>query len=389
MAPELWLMSHGADPRSDVYGLGCTLYELLVGAAPFARSEWPTRGQKMLAHALVPPPPIRELRPEVPEALADVLDRLLAKCPADRYATPADVARALEPFARGHDLRALGAPDRSAPPSSASSGQAGPKPIGGIPRWNGTLPPRISKPIAVPAVLTVLTVLLLARTFLSRWPRPESAPAPVQEALAPPPTPLVRTGELVPATLTIHLYRIGVGLDDVEHQGRIGDPREGPQGAAAVDQHWVVAASFDEPLYPFLIAINPDGTCEPLFPEEGSDSSARSRFQYPSGSGYLELKQDGLLGLILLGSRRPLSADEALATIRLDAGAWRRERTGIPWLFDGERCEPLVRDRAGGLGNLSHGLEPFTDLCLTLARQPGFAAVRAVAFPVKAAAPNP
>jgi len=97
MAPELWLMSHGADPRSDVYGLGCTLYELLAGSAPFARSEWPTRGQKMLAHALVPPPPIRELRPEVPEALAAVLDRLLAKCPADRYATPADVARALEP----------------------------------------------------------------------------------------------------------------------------------------------------------------------------------------------------------------------------------------------------------------------------------------------------
>jgi hypothetical protein len=347
----------------------------------------------MLAHALVPPPPIRELRPEVPEALAAVLDRLLAKCPADRYATPADVARALEPFARGHDLRALAAPDRSAPSSSVSFGPAGPKPIGTMPQRDESLPPRISKPIAVPAFLTVLTVLLLACTILNRWPRSESAPAPVpgpvEQALAPPPTPAVRTGELVPATLTINLYRIGMGLDDLEHQGRIGDPREGPQGAAAVDQHWVVAAAFDEPLFPSLIAINSDGTCEPLFPEEGSDSSARSGFQYPSGSRYLELKQGGLLGLILLGSRRPLSTAEALAMIRVDAAAWRKERTGISWLFDGERCEPLVRDRAGGLGNISHGLEPFTDVCLTLARQPGLAVVRAVAFPVKAAAPNP
>ena len=53
------------------------------------------------------PVPIRELRPDVPANLAAVLDRMLAKQPADRFATPAEVARALAPFAAASDLTRL------------------------------------------------------------------------------------------------------------------------------------------------------------------------------------------------------------------------------------------------------------------------------------------
>lgn len=75
--------------------------------------------------------------------------------------------------------------------------------------------------------------------------------------------------------------------------------------------------------------------------------------------------------------------------VRVDAKAWSQAWTGIPWLFDGERCEPLVRDRDGGIGKMSHGLKPFTDLCMSVSARPEVVAVRAVAFPVKRAPGKP
>jgi serine/threonine protein kinase len=402
MAPEQWLMSRDADIRADVYGLGCTLYELLAGRAPYARSEWETRQEKMLAHALVSPPPIRELRPEVPDALAAIIERMLAKSRRDRYATPADVARALKPFTTGHDLPALLPPDQFVPTTAVvaepfvadrtGSEGAQPAPRWWVPQWDWSHPPTFSKPIAVPAILALVTVLLLAQTIWNRWQRRDPDPAPVRGNLQKTPVPsraaAVRTGDLVPATLTVRLYRLGPGPDDLKELGRIGDPRDGPQGAAVEDLRIVVEASFAEPLFPYLIAVNPDGTCEPQFPQQGSDASVRKEFEYPSGDDYLSL-EDGLLGLILLGSRRPLSAAEAMGTIRVNAEAWRQATTGTPWLFDGERCEPLVRDRGGGFGKVSHGLKPFTDLCMSVSTRPEIAAVRAVAFPVKPAPKKP
>ena len=187
--------------------------------------------------------------------------------------------------------------------------------------------------------------------------------------------------------MSIRLYRVGEEPDDLEDLGRIGDPRDGPQGAAVAELRIVVEADFAEPLFPYLLAINPDGTRQLLFPEEASAISLRKRFQCPAGDHYLPL-EDGLVGLILLGSRRPLSADVASDMIRVDAEAWRLIRTHASWLFDGERCEPLVRDRDGGLGKVSHGLKPFTELCMAVSCRPAIAAVRAVAFPVKPAPKN-
>jgi hypothetical protein len=61
----------------------------------------------LLAHVQRSVPPVRGRRPEVPEALAAVLDRMLAKQPDQRFATPAEVAAALEPLARDSNLRGL------------------------------------------------------------------------------------------------------------------------------------------------------------------------------------------------------------------------------------------------------------------------------------------
>jgi serine/threonine protein kinase len=92
ISPEQARDPRDADMRSDIYSLGCTLFYMLTGRAPF--SEAPAL-QKLLQHQSEAPPDVRELRPEVPDALAAVLDRMLAKRPEDRFANPTELAAAL------------------------------------------------------------------------------------------------------------------------------------------------------------------------------------------------------------------------------------------------------------------------------------------------------
>lgn len=103
-APEQWESSRDVDIRADIYSLGCTLYYLLVGQSPFPSSKYSTTMQQMWAHTQAPRPPISELRPDVPEAVAAVVNRMLATSADERYSTPAEVAAALQPFVEGCDL---------------------------------------------------------------------------------------------------------------------------------------------------------------------------------------------------------------------------------------------------------------------------------------------
>jgi WD40 repeat protein len=97
MAPEQAEDARRADVRSDVYSLGCTLFYLLAKQVPYP-AETPM--QKILAHRERPLPAITEFRSDVPPGLVQVLGRLLGKRPEERYATPAEVAEALRPFAQ-------------------------------------------------------------------------------------------------------------------------------------------------------------------------------------------------------------------------------------------------------------------------------------------------
>jgi serine/threonine protein kinase len=122
LAPEQARDSRRVDIRADIYSLGCTLYHLLTGQAPFRGMSL---AEVVLRHQLEEPLPIEQVRPGVPPEVQDILNKMLAKHPEERYQTPAELAKSLAPWAAlepgelaswmaGKD-RALSAPDDAAP----------------------------------------------------------------------------------------------------------------------------------------------------------------------------------------------------------------------------------------------------------------------------------
>jgi len=93
MSPEQTLDTRHVDGRTDIYSLGCTLYYLLAGQPPFGGESMT---EKMLAHREDPIPSLRAARPDVPEALEEAFQKMLAKEPDRRQASMAEVIADLE-----------------------------------------------------------------------------------------------------------------------------------------------------------------------------------------------------------------------------------------------------------------------------------------------------
>lgn len=117
MAPEQWEDAHAADTRTDLYALGCTLFFLLVGRAPYATEQYRTAVGKMKGHVTGTIPSLRAARADVPEPVAAIYERLLAKSPSDRFQTAAELVEALTPFVT---TKASAVPARERTTESAS-----------------------------------------------------------------------------------------------------------------------------------------------------------------------------------------------------------------------------------------------------------------------------
>jgi serine/threonine-protein kinase len=96
MSPEQMRSSRDVDARSDVWAFGVVLFELLTKRWPYEAETMP---ELVLKVVTAPPEPLGRLRPDIPQAMVDVVERCLRKDPAERYANAAELAMALEPLA--------------------------------------------------------------------------------------------------------------------------------------------------------------------------------------------------------------------------------------------------------------------------------------------------
>ncbi|MDI3283517.1 serine/threonine-protein kinase [Polyangium sp. 15x6] len=97
MSPEQLRATRDADPRSDIWSIGVTLYELIAGEGPF---PWQSLPELCAAILKDPPMPLKERLPDVPPGLDAAVLRCLQKNPADRYANIGELAVALSPFGK-------------------------------------------------------------------------------------------------------------------------------------------------------------------------------------------------------------------------------------------------------------------------------------------------
>jgi len=194
VAPEQVANSHSVDIRADIYGLGATFYFLLAGHPPFPVG---TVSQKLLWHRTKEPTPIQQIRPEVPDGLAAILARMMAKDPKVRYQTPAQVAAELEPWLSPNvplpvdeempQLSAAameGAEQPEDPPSEPPMAEepelvgAGVTARGGMPK-----PEKRSGPFGAPAARAVQSPF--AAPAVSPWNAPLPNPFPATPARQP------------------------------------------------------------------------------------------------------------------------------------------------------------------------------------------------------------
>jgi serine/threonine protein kinase len=111
ISPEQALEPRSADTRSDIYSLGCTFYHAMTGQSPVPEG---TAAKKLYHHQHVAAPDPRSLNPSIPQSVSDVLARMMAKNPDDRYQRPEHLV---------HDVRALTIPPDPGPNPGRSSAE--------------------------------------------------------------------------------------------------------------------------------------------------------------------------------------------------------------------------------------------------------------------------
>jgi len=377
LAPEQWDNPQSADTRADVYGLGCTLYHLLAGQPPFPAEKYKTILAKMQAHHEVPAPAITQFRADAPAELGAIIARMLAKNPADRFGSPAEVVEALRPFAKGSNLgqlyRESGHSDAGvevAPAEAAATSGAGmwetdpdrPRPVSRQIR-----PDRRRRSIVILAACLAPVIGFLA---WMRFHEPQVT---------------------LPAILVIKELR-------VDHYRDKGNRLMGSLDKSSIQVNELddvrIAAELSAPGYAYLIAFNPRGAKEVeqlCYPEDdlggqGAPSvrpEAKSKIQYPRATYTFQVEPAGLQAFVLAASSKPLPPyQEWRDTVKKIPWHTEQKEVGFGrWFFDGKAIERLPRER-GRVEPKEFVPESFENLCRFFRNRPEFESVKAIAFTV-------
>ncbi|MCS6865003.1 MAG: protein kinase, partial [Gemmataceae bacterium] len=228
LAPEQALDSHTVDIRADIYSLGATFYYLLTGSPPFPEGSV---AQKLIWHQNRMPRSIKSIRPEVPDEIVAIVERMMAKDPAQRFQTPAEVMAALAPWV----ATPIPPPaEREMPTLSplVASTLTGPRPA--------------AQPLATAAPTGAAPRTLAATSSSTSTALPTVAPAPTAAMVTtPPPSATVET-PTVWAHLDIDTPNVARGDTQTPRPGedaRLSRPLRSPRRAAGVEgssRTWLV-----------------------------------------------------------------------------------------------------------------------------------------------------
>ena len=296
VSPEQACGEAHIDIRSDIYGLGCTLYYLLAGMPPFGPPDHASFTAKVAAHVHKPFPSISTLRGDVPQPLQGVLERMVAKERQERFNCPAEVMAALAPFCESADLPALLAAeghdfnsDDPIPPPTALRGI--------VPARRRSV--RLARAAA-------LGTLLLVVTFAAwgTWKASRGQPAVCVEKAV------------------LFVRRHG---DDLSVQKLLLEPGAGKSNPEldplAADDDFKLQTEFNRPTHWYLVWIDTEGVVAVVAHSQQPERAA----EYPAGNKLVGVDPKDRPGthllLLLASDRNPREVQDQLPQRLHDVGA--------------------------------------------------------------------
>ena len=262
MAPEQITGAH-TDARTDIYALGCVFYQMLTGKVPFERDN---SIATLFAHVNDPPPPLEHDIAETYPAFEAVLDKAMAKEPAERYMSAGDFARDAAAALKGMRY--------SEPPVVVATGEAQPLDVDAAAAARAQDETVISEPETPAPAAPAAAAEAAAPGPTASTPSESSAAAPAADDLAPPPE--------VPAPPTT-----------------VTPSTEVPATVAAAPAAAAPAAAAPPPSQSTVI---PSGSTASPPPPAGDGSAPRRRWLWPALGGLALIVAAVVVVVIVSGS---------------------------------------------------------------------------------------
>jgi serine/threonine protein kinase len=318
MAPEQ-ARAEPVDGRSDLFSLGCVLYRMCTGRAPFRGDTLTVQLLQLTTHN---PPAPQAVDPTVPAALSDVVMRLLAKAPADRPASAREVAESLRAIESA--LPAATTLPSPTPTSSPAAADTAPASIAltspGV-STAPTKPPRRRWTFTFAISITLSICVLAAVAAFQFYPGHVPHPADPPLTTAMPPSPAA--AKVIPPP---HVPTEFKGSIDVV----VFDPDDGQRQNARLNQpgvlplkpgdRFAVEAEISPPAYLYILWIDADGSVDPVYPWRRGHWDDRPAEEKPveqvrrpalserpfGGTFGIKESQPGMETLVMLARKTPL-----------------------------------------------------------------------------------